>query len=143
WDDGPRGAKGLAKWRGTGVASAKQSRRGGGAGGGGPGGAEGLAAPGGRGGVAAGVRRGGGRAPGGGGGGGGAAAGGVLVGGARDVLLVVGPEGGITEGELGQLVAAGAHPVRLGPHVLRASTAAAVALGALGVLTDRWNAADM
>jgi 16S rRNA (uracil1498-N3)-methyltransferase len=28
--------------------------------------------------------------------------------------------------------------VRLGPEVLRASTAAAVALGALGVLTGRW-----
>jgi 16S rRNA (uracil1498-N3)-methyltransferase len=28
--------------------------------------------------------------------------------------------------------------VRLGPEVLRASTAAAVALGALGVLTARW-----
>jgi 16S rRNA (uracil1498-N3)-methyltransferase len=28
--------------------------------------------------------------------------------------------------------------VRLGPEVLRASTAGAVALGALGVLTSRW-----
>jgi 16S rRNA (uracil1498-N3)-methyltransferase len=55
-----------------------------------------------------------------------------------DLLLVVGPEGGITGDEVDALVAAGAQAVRLGPEVLRASTAAAVALGALGVLTGRW-----
>lgn len=55
-----------------------------------------------------------------------------------DVLLVVGPEGGITPEELETLRSSGARIVRLGPTVLRASTAAAVALGALGVLTDRW-----
>ena len=55
-----------------------------------------------------------------------------------DLLLVVGPEGGITDAEIDALVEAGARPVRLGPEVLRASTAAAVALGALGVLTPRW-----
>jgi 16S rRNA (uracil1498-N3)-methyltransferase len=32
--------------------------------------------------------------------------------------------------------------VRLGPTVLRTSTAAAVALGALGVLTRRWGLSD-
>ncbi|MEU4802651.1 16S rRNA (uracil(1498)-N(3))-methyltransferase [Actinosynnema sp. NPDC023587] len=58
--------------------------------------------------------------------------------GAGEVLLVVGPEGGITDVELSALIEAGAHAVRLGPTVLRASTAAAVALGALGVMTDRW-----
>jgi 16S rRNA (uracil1498-N3)-methyltransferase len=57
---------------------------------------------------------------------------------AGEVLLVVGPEGGIDDAELAALVAAGAVPARLGPTVLRASTAAVVALGALGVLTDRW-----
>ena len=57
-----------------------------------------------------------------------------------ELVLVVGPEGGITEDELASLCAVGARPVRLGPEVLRASTAAAVALGALGVLTGRWDA---
>ncbi|MDV6012082.1 16S rRNA (uracil(1498)-N(3))-methyltransferase [Haloechinothrix sp. LS1_15] len=55
-----------------------------------------------------------------------------------ELLLIVGPEGGITEPELDTLTGAGARPVRLGPSVLRASSAAAVALGALGALTDRW-----
>ena len=54
------------------------------------------------------------------------------------VMLVVGPEGGIAPDELAAIVDAGAHAVRLGPTVLRTSTAAAVALGALGVLTPRW-----
>lgn len=55
-----------------------------------------------------------------------------------DVLLVVGPEGGITAEELDALRSSGARVVRLGPTVLRASTAATVALGAIGVLTSRW-----
>lgn len=54
------------------------------------------------------------------------------------LALVVGPEGGITEAELTALTGAGAVAARLGPTVLRTSTAAAVALGALGVLTPRW-----
>ncbi|MBB4855818.1 16S rRNA (uracil1498-N3)-methyltransferase [Mycobacteroides chelonae] len=54
------------------------------------------------------------------------------------VVLIVGPEGGVADEELGVLTGAGAVPVRLGPTVLRTSSAAAVALGALGVLTDRW-----
>lgn len=55
------------------------------------------------------------------------------------VLLVVGPEGGLSEEELTDLAALGAHTTVLGPQVLRTSTAAAVALGALGALTDRWD----
>lgn len=57
---------------------------------------------------------------------------------ANSLMLVVGPEGGIAPGEIDSLTDAGAVAVRLGPTVLRTSTAAAVALGALGVLTRRW-----
>ena len=57
---------------------------------------------------------------------------------ADSIVVVVGPEGGITDQELDALTAVGAIPVRLGPTILRTSTAAAVALGALGVLTTRW-----
>ncbi|WP_116050958.1 16S rRNA (uracil(1498)-N(3))-methyltransferase [Amycolatopsis palatopharyngis] len=55
-----------------------------------------------------------------------------------EVLLVVGPEGGITAEELAALTDAGAVGVRLGHTVLRTSTAGAVALGAIGVLSTRW-----
>jgi 16S rRNA (uracil1498-N3)-methyltransferase len=57
---------------------------------------------------------------------------------ADSLMLIVGPEGGIADDEIAALTDAGATPVRLGPTVLRTSTAAAVALGALGVLTRRW-----
>jgi 16S rRNA (uracil1498-N3)-methyltransferase len=59
---------------------------------------------------------------------------------ADSLFVVVGPEGGITDPEIEVLTTAGALPVRLGPTILRTSTAAAVALGALGVLTGRWGA---
>lgn len=55
-----------------------------------------------------------------------------------EVAIVVGPEGGLDDREVAALTAAGATPVVLGPTVLRTSTAGAVALGALGVLTSRW-----
>ncbi len=57
---------------------------------------------------------------------------------ADSLMLVIGPEGGIADDEIAALSAAGAKAVRLGPTVLRTSTAAAVALGALGALTPRW-----
>jgi 16S rRNA (uracil1498-N3)-methyltransferase len=63
----------------------------------------------------------------------------VAVARAESVVVVIGPEGGITDAEVAALAAVGAVPVRLGPTVLRTSTAAAVALGALGVLTPRWS----
>jgi 16S rRNA (uracil1498-N3)-methyltransferase len=53
------------------------------------------------------------------------------------VAVVVGPEGGLTDGEVVAFRAAGAHAVRLGPEVLRTSTAGAAALAALSVRT-RW-----
>jgi 16S rRNA (uracil1498-N3)-methyltransferase len=57
---------------------------------------------------------------------------------ADSLMLIVGPEGGIADDEITALSEAGATAVRLGPTVLRTSTAAAVALGALGALTPRW-----
>lgn len=54
------------------------------------------------------------------------------------IVLVVGPEGGLDDSELAALTEAGADVALLGPTVLRTSTAAAVALGALGPLTSRW-----
>jgi 16S rRNA (uracil1498-N3)-methyltransferase len=66
----------------------------------------------------------------------------VAVAQANSLLLVVGPEGGIAPDEIAALTDAGAVAVRLGPQVLRTSTAAAVALGALGVLTSRWDGAS-
>jgi 16S rRNA (uracil1498-N3)-methyltransferase len=128
WDDGPRGAKALARWRHTVRAAAKQARR--------------ARVPEVREPVdtrelATVARE--------------ADAAFVLEGTARqrlteislpsegELLLVVGPEGGIGADELAALAEAGAVPVRLGPTVLRTSTAAAVALGALGALTGRWS----
>lgn len=58
---------------------------------------------------------------------------------APELVLVVGPEGGLDDAEVEALVGAGATAVSLGPTVLRTSSAAAVALGAVGVLTDRWS----
>ena len=58
---------------------------------------------------------------------------------AGDLVVVVGPEGGVAPDELETFVAAGAVPVRLGASVLRTSTAGAAALAALSVQLDRWN----
>jgi 16S rRNA (uracil1498-N3)-methyltransferase len=57
---------------------------------------------------------------------------------AGELVVVVGPEGGVDDTELAAFTAAGARPVRLGPTVLRASTAGAAALAVLGVRTGRW-----
>lgn len=129
WDAGPRGDKALQRWRSTVLAAAKQSRRAWLPEVDQPVGTSALAGHCARAGLAL-----------------------VLhedadtplaelagqLSSAGEVLLAVGPEGGIPDDELAVLVAGGARPVRLGPQVLRASTAATVALGALGALTDRW-----
>lgn len=61
---------------------------------------------------------------------------------ARDILVVVGPEGGLTDDEREALAAAGAIEVRLGPTVLRASTAGVVAAAAILSRTPRWAAVE-
>jgi 16S rRNA (uracil1498-N3)-methyltransferase len=58
---------------------------------------------------------------------------------AGEVLLVVGPEGGVSEAELTVLTAAGARVCRLGPEILRTSTAGVVALAVLSARTRRWD----
>jgi 16S rRNA (uracil1498-N3)-methyltransferase len=53
------------------------------------------------------------------------------------VSLITGPEGGLTAGEVEELIAAGAQPVTLGPRILRAETAALAAASlTLAVLGD-------
>lgn len=127
WDDGPRGAKALARWRSTVCEAAKQSRRTW---------VPTVAEPVGTPGLVELVSN--------------APAAVVLDAAAPsgltdadlpadgDILLVVGPEGGVSERELAALREAGAQVARLGPTLLRASTAAAVAIAALGVITTRW-----
>jgi 16S rRNA (uracil1498-N3)-methyltransferase len=56
-----------------------------------------------------------------------------------DLLVVVGPEGGITGEESAAFGAAGAIACRLGPTVLRTSTAGAVAAAILLTRSGRWS----
>lgn len=57
---------------------------------------------------------------------------------AGEIVLVVGPEGGIAAPELSAFREAGARPVRLGPSVLRTSTAGVAALSVLSTRLSRW-----
>lgn len=56
----------------------------------------------------------------------------------RDIVLVVGPEGGITPEELATLAEAGAVLTRLGSTVLRTSTAGPAAIAAVNIGLGRW-----
>jgi len=56
-----------------------------------------------------------------------------------DLVLVVGPEGGLDDAEIAALTSAGGRPVRLGDAVLRTSTAGAAALAVLSARTGRWS----
>ncbi|NQX03824.1 16S rRNA (uracil(1498)-N(3))-methyltransferase [Rathayibacter sp. VKM Ac-2856] len=56
----------------------------------------------------------------------------------RDLVLVVGPEGGIAPEELRALADAGAEAVALGDSVLRTSTAGPAAIAVLSARLDRW-----
>ncbi|GAB3431791.1 16S rRNA (uracil(1498)-N(3))-methyltransferase [Actinophytocola sediminis] len=127
WDDGQRGEKALARWRSTARAAAKQSRRTW---------VPDVVTPRSTSALASLVSE--------------AASAIVLDSRATDglatlplpadgdLIIIVGPEGGISDDELATLVAAGAQVARLGPTVLRASTAGTAAIAALGVLTRRW-----
>jgi 16S rRNA (uracil1498-N3)-methyltransferase len=55
-----------------------------------------------------------------------------------EIVLVVGPEGGVDDAECAAFTAAGAVPVRMGPTVMRTSTAGAAAVAALSVRLGRW-----
>jgi 16S rRNA (uracil1498-N3)-methyltransferase len=57
---------------------------------------------------------------------------------AGEILVVVGPEGGLTDEEVAGFVAAGAVAVRMGEEVLRTSTAGVAAVAALLAQTSRW-----
>jgi 16S rRNA (uracil1498-N3)-methyltransferase len=57
---------------------------------------------------------------------------------AGDIMLIVGPEGGISPAERAALRAAGAIEARLGPTVLRTSTAGAGGAATLLTRTARW-----
>ncbi len=54
------------------------------------------------------------------------------------IVVVVGPEGGISDAELAAFAVTGAEPVRLGSSVLRTSTAGVAAVAALLARTRRW-----
>jgi len=58
---------------------------------------------------------------------------------AAEIVLVVGPEGGIADEELAAFGKAGAVAVRLGPTVLRTSTAGVAAAAVLLATTGRWD----
>src|SRR6202040_3996506 len=55
-----------------------------------------------------------------------------------DILVIVGPEGGVSPEETAQLTRAGAVATRLGPTVLRTSSAGLVAATIVASRSGRW-----
>lgn len=55
-----------------------------------------------------------------------------------EVLVIVGPEGGISDAERDAFVEAGGTLTLLGPHVLRTSTAGPAAIAVLSAMARRW-----
>ena len=58
--------------------------------------------------------------------------------GMNEIIIVIGPEGGISDSELAVLEGAGAHIVGLGPEVFRSAHAGGAALSAVSALIGRW-----
>ncbi|HEY4898296.1 MAG TPA: 16S rRNA (uracil(1498)-N(3))-methyltransferase, partial [Candidatus Nanopelagicaceae bacterium] len=54
------------------------------------------------------------------------------------IVFVIGPEGGLTDDELGQLAGAGGTVVLLGNEIFRSAHAGFAALSAISALTGRW-----
>ena len=58
--------------------------------------------------------------------------------GMSEIVIVIGPEGGISDNELELLQTTGAHIVGLGPEVFRSAHAGGAALSAVSALIGRW-----
>jgi 16S rRNA (uracil1498-N3)-methyltransferase len=67
-----------------------------------------------------------------------AAFGGLAMPDRGEIVVIVGPEGGVSPAEADALTGAGAVPARLGPTVLRSSSAGAVAAALVLARSDRW-----
>ena len=65
---------------------------------------------------------------------------GIDIPGTGDIVLVVGPEGGLSDAERAHLTGRGARLARLGPTVLRTSTAGPVGAAVVLARTSRWGA---
>ena len=56
----------------------------------------------------------------------------------REVVIVIGPEGGLSQNEVNIFLAAGGYPVRMGSTVLRSPHAGFAALSAVQAILGRW-----
>jgi 16S rRNA (uracil1498-N3)-methyltransferase len=62
----------------------------------------------------------------------------IAVPGAKNVLIIIGPEGGLSDGEIDQFAAAGAKVAHLGRPVLRSAHAGLAALSAVSTSLKVW-----